>query len=468
MRSRWWFKLVLAAGCGAVSGGFLLGLITLTRVPRAWGASASLMFPLPAGTARIGRLDALLNLGTEVPVSSDFPLDTYIAVLKSERALVTTAKQLDLPRLYDLPTHQAIVGFMREAVQVEVNEDRTVQVSARLEGTPRAKALSDLVNGAAAAERDRPYREKSRQVVLLLIDQMGEIADEYKLDRTKEDVVLLRKSLADAALEVDDAKGRIRELRRQAGLAGAQPEAYQVGLVDAYLKARESMQRYEGDALAATRKAALRRQQVDSLLRDLSNLSDDIPLLGQRRAAADKARQELDEARRAYGPESSQVLDAEAKHRRAQQELKAGAATVRDGMVGDLMALEADAASLNTRWRESQRNVAALAAELGRIPADLPEIALLQAELEQKIAAIGQLQVRLANAEQVFQRQGVHWKILDEPQVPTMKTSPSTVRSTIMGALIGLLLMSWYYVPIVLRHVFTDDDDPPGAGIDPA
>ncbi len=83
MRSRWWFKLVLAAGCGAVSGGFLLGLITLTRVPRAWGASASLMFPLPAGTARIGRLDALLNLGTEVPVSSDFPLDTYIAVLKS-------------------------------------------------------------------------------------------------------------------------------------------------------------------------------------------------------------------------------------------------------------------------------------------------------------------------------------------------------------------------------------------------
>jgi uncharacterized protein involved in exopolysaccharide biosynthesis len=102
------------------------------------------------------------------------------------------------------------------------------------------------------------------------------------------------------------------------------------------------------------------------------------------------------------------------------------------------------------------------------MPQDLPEIALMQAELEQQIEAVGQLQVRLANAEQTYQRQGVRWKILDEPQVPVMKTSPSTVRSGIMGMLIGLLLMSWKWAPAVLRHYFADDEDDAADGLDQA
>ncbi|MBI2300043.1 MAG: hypothetical protein HYU66_14060 [Armatimonadetes bacterium] len=436
--------MVVRGLVGAVAGAVVAGGLVAVWVPRTYGSQATLIFPLPSGasvSSRLGLLGDPMGAGTEVPFGSAFPLNTYVAVLKSDRALAAAGRQAGLDRALGLGSDEAVAGRMRGWVDVRLQLDRTINITAIAEGTPRVQSVQDLMRGDAAALRDEPRRELVARMVSALIEQMGRIADEIQLDGNKALVTALQQDIAERSAELDGLQERYTKLLERTGVAD--PQSTSKYVMDALSKAEDGLRGATGALHEALRTRSATAAGVARAARLVDRLPEEVPFVAERRKTNNAARAAAELARLQYGPESAQVVTAEAALAQSRRELERAVATAQAGLTPELMGLDAELAGLRVRQAEAQRNVHALRARLVRLPEDLVAVTSLQAEIDRCTAALGNLSGRLIQAEGQYSQQGLRWVTLDAPRVPRRKSAPSTMRSVALGAVAGLLLMSW-------------------------
>lgn len=456
VRALW--RPALQTFIGAMLGAFLLGMHSLTHVPRNYRASATLIFPLNSvGTPSL--INSVIQNAIEVPTGSDFPLDTYRAVLTSDRALLGAAKELGIDKLYKIVAEQDIVGFMRNAITAEVDVNRTLVIHSQLRGTPSVQETADLFHRGPANARDDKYRLLTAQVLDELVNQMQRIADEVKLDRTKANLDAVTSQLALQQSELDRARERLVELQSQLG--NLDPQAYAQSLTQLVVQARESVQQTTIDLEQAQRERDATKRLIEAQSKRIESLPEEVPFLLERREAVRKLKAEYEDASRKYGPESPQVLNAKNQLRRAEQELQAGLAATKQGLEPNLLQLDARIAALTGRLKEATRAQQELSAEAKGLPVALAEVTKLLTDVAQLQEAVAQLEQQRLAARMAFERQGVRWNVLDPPRPPLYKSTPRTSKALITGFLIGAMLAGWPFLLAIWRALLEKDPSEP-------
>lgn len=455
-RARW--RLVGQTLLGAMVGAFLVGLYSLTTIPRVYRSTATLVFPLSSsGTSSL--ISSVFQNATEVPIGSDFPLDTYRAVLTSDRALLATAQALDLARVYKLENEQSIISFMKNSISAAVDVNRTLKINSQLSGTPSVIRPSDLVNRGAANARDEAYRELSAEVISELLRQMERIADEVKLDRSKAHLDAVSRQVAAQQEELDQSRKALASL--QAELGNLDPEAYAQSLTQLVVRTRESVQQAEAELTEAQRQRAATAALIQQQSANVDELPEEVPFLLERRQAVHEARAVYEEQSRKYGPESPQVLNAQSELRRAERALNEALAAARAGLEPNLIELDAKIAALAGRVREARRSESELLGEAQQLPIALGDVMSLMDEVRLQQEALAQLERQRLAAQMEYERQGVRWNVLDVPRPPLSKAAPSTMKALLLGALLGALLFGWPALLLVWRLLLDGDRPEP-------
>ncbi len=444
-----WRITVLVLGAAAL-GGFVSAVYAKTVLPRTYTSRATIVFPI-ADTASAGLLGTMASV-VEVPTGSDIPLNAYSAVLTSERALLAVGQRAGIARLYDLTSEAGILGTMRGAVTVSLDINRTMQVSATLPGTPAVRSAGDLFNRNRAAQRDEVYKQMASRVLELLIDEMAVIADEIKLDRAKANVQNLEEWVAQEQAALNRATGELT--RFESNLGSVDLSTYAQSVTQLQVEARRNLQ----TTRAARRDLEEQRKTLQAQIREqvtnVQALADEVPFLKERRKRHLEAQQAFREAERVYGPQSPQVLRAQAELADARREVEQAARSAAHGLTPQVMELDGRLAGLKAKEAAEKAHLKQIQDELRLLPNDLSRLVELQSEAESRRQAVADLRGQLLQARMEYERHGIRWKVLDPPRPPFTKSGPSTVMALLLGALGGGGLMGLWFAPQLYRQLF--------------
>lgn len=436
--------VLLRMALGTAIGGGITGLVTLTLVKRVYDSAATVVFPLPpeGGSALLpGALATALGRSV-VPEGAEFPLATYLSLIRSRRAADLVAETVRLRDYYPKLKSDEVTEFMQRCLSVEMSAvDRSVIVRSLVPGTVQVRRPGEIFNRQPAAERDRKYRELAARVVTEAIRQMGLIADEIKLDRTKANLEVVRLKLADERPRLDRLMGRLTEV--QTALGQVKADTYAEELTKAVFGVEDRIQVTRQSLTAAEQARRVREEQVRRQIREANSLPLDLDFLRDSREGYREAAESYRLLSLKYGPENSQVIAArklvDERRRVLDQEL----AAVRKGFVADLLASDAQVAALRAELRVQEAQQAGLKRLARAVPADAWRLASLTGEVERQQRLVVRLEAELVEAELAYARKGIRWTVLDEARPPRIKAGPKVMANIFLGGGIGAVLLAW-------------------------
>lgn len=433
-------RVLVRVGAGGILGAMLVGLLSLTLVPRVYRSTATVVFPLPSGGA--ASLSRSLGFGgiagMEVPTGSSFPLNTYRALLLSDQALMATNQKLQIAKLYALDSLQGTLGWFKAVVTVEIDLDRSLRLTASVPGTPSVVRPSDLFNRLAANQRDRPYRELSSKVLTALLDEMGTLADEFKVDQTKAELVAVQEMLKEKNAEQKRLRDQLDRylMAKPMGDAGI----YARAMSERYVTARSQLAKIEAALASAQRRKEVLADQVDRQVRTIEELPEEVDFLKDRRDARARASEAYAVAVSQWGPESPQVQRAKLDLEYARKQIAEAAANAKAGLTPELLKADEQIETLRVERQQQQQELSSMVGDLNDAVRRQDEIAVLNHQLDAYRSSILGLEEQLAHAQIEFSYRGIHWKIVSQPLVPISKHAPSTMLALLTGFLAGAAL----------------------------
>lgn len=451
---------VLRVLLGGLIGAIVVSTWSMAGIARTYSSRATVLFPLPAETNSVlGSVAAFAMMGRTVPQGSDFSLDSYLALLKSDAIASRVARRCNVRELYSLKTDQQASLLVRRALQVKLNPDRTIQFDVQTHGTPSLKSASDLAHRAASARRDAPYRELAAAIAQAALSEMDTMSKEIKLDRTRAQVDATRQRLNEETGKLEQASRRLTQIQTELSKAGVLDDSAEMGKGLGTIK--QGLTETTAALVSAVRQRDAARAQLDDQLRQMKTLPAEFPLLKSTREAFAKAYDTYLEASRKYGPESPEVVNAQAQLEIVQRRLQDESANLkRSGTVPELLDLEARVQALTAERKLYSGLLKEQQAVLGSLPAALQQYRDVKEELALRGKLVAQLSSNLSDAELAYEQRGVRWTVLDAPQVPLLKTGPSNARSLIIGLFFGLLLGGWPLLVQAARSLFVNLPEP--------
>lgn len=438
---------------GGLYGLLLVGLLVLVAVPRVYQSSASLVFPLPERTGNPLAED-LFN--APIPRGSELPLDTYKAIIRSDRALTSVIKELDLVKVFHSRDLEEALKTLSANVKVVLSLDRTIVISTRAVGSARVWRPGDLLSSKSANARDEAARERAAQIGRLLIKQMDVIARDMKLDRAKSRYDDIKVQLVAEHTAMDNAMAALMQLQTSLG----RPDLGDYGRV---LGAKYA--ELVKDAIACDVKIASTKRsydeglaQVRGSLRRLDNVPTDVPMLVEARRAYQAALDNYTLQTQRLGPDSADVRRAKQVLDQAQQRLAAQAKEANKGTLPELMRLEIDLKAFTTEREALRGFLKRYEAEMRELPNRAWRVAQLTQDIDIRRARITQLERDQLQAQNDYERHGLYWRVLDEPVAPMRKSSPRTLILALAGGVFGAICAGGRSLLRVLLAWFNDDD----------
>lgn len=437
---------------GGVVGAAVALIIGLTMLPRSYISASSIIFPVRSGGSALEDLSltALGNLAQ--PAGSDFPLATFEAVLNSERAAMNVARTVGVQQLWQLKDDEDVRQFMNEALSSKVNNiDRSMIISAKVEGTPMVRSLGDLFDRAAADQRDERYRQAAKEMVEALTAEMDSIANDMMLDRTRARLEGVEDQLAVEQAKFDKLRQRLTELQRRHATPDVASKAQLLGSQAAEWRAQIDYL----EAEIANKRSSLTTlgRQVAWQLDHLSELPAEDPLLQAARAKYREARRRFQEASKLYGSESPEVLRSAQDLRLAEEALREEADAARKQGTPEMQALRVSLAGLERQRSELVRGWLQREAEIRELPSAAAELTMAIAEVEQQAKVIATLRANQTSAELDYISNGVRWSVLDAPRVPVRKAGPRLSFLMVAGALLGAVVLAPFAWRDLLRRL---------------
>ncbi len=440
-RPRWWWRLAVAV-FGGVLGATVAMVVGLVCLPRTYEAKASVVFP--TGPER-PTLPAGLDIGISNPAGGAMPLSAYEAVLTSERALGEAGRRCGVADLYHLKSPDGVASRTRAMVSARFRVDRVLQLQTRVPGTPRLS-----LSGRSGGD-DLAYRELAARLIPALIGQMGVIADDMALDRTKARRKALQRRLAQEMRRADELETKMVAL--QQALGNVELMSYAQRLSEEVVRAQRQVDEAEVELKTLQRNRQVQAMYLRKQLDSLPQLPSDLPLLQDLREVANKARTRYQRLSTMYGPDNAQVRLAKRDLEQAEAQLRAGAAMVRQGLEPNLIKVQGQIEQASSRAREGKRILAAREAQLRAMPASAVSLAQATRDHTAQREVVAKLRAELLNAELEYERSGVRWYVLDVPKVPTQRAGPRTKLLLATGLLVGTVLFSWPVVHGLIREL---------------
>lgn len=431
-------QVIFRLSLGAIVGGMISLLCVFCCLSRQYKAEAKLLFPLPAGGERLGAFNPFIGDST-VPLSSDLPLSSYLAVLGSTKAAQRAAAVCDVKNLYELPSEQAAATLVRQLARTKLNQDRTISVAITVPGTPAVQRPLDFLRRGEAWQRDDPYRQLAPRLIEQLIAAMGDLADESQLDRLKAELLKTREQLRDSQLQLSSLiDQQTRLLTASGGVAPGDIARLGAELRQSIQIERENTR---GEVAEYQKRLAAVRAGIEEQLAALDQLPAEAPLLQEQRKAVRELLDAYERATKMYGPDSPQVLRAAADLQRATAALDRQAAAVRYGLAPELLALQASLAGSQARLKQQDQALHDVDRTLEGLPSEVGREDLLGAEIAAQREMVANLRSALAAAEAAYERAGLRWFVLDPPTKPKEKEGPSGLKGLLVGLIAGSLLV---------------------------
>jgi hypothetical protein len=406
---------------------------------------------MPAGGSALSALGSLAGGAAELPVGSDIPLSTYATLLTSDRVLLATGNDVDIKGLYQLANDDLMLGRLRNMVSATVDPNRTVVIAVKVYGTPSVVRPSDLVNRAAANARDEPYRQLTTKLIDRLIVNLGQVADLIKLDRNKARVQSLQTRLGRVKGELADAEQQLMDL--QTRLGKIDPTTYAQGATSALLQARSELGAVTAQLREAEQNREAVRRNVARQAAEVERLPGETDFLSEHRRQLQQAKVELADARRKYGPQSAEVLNGEAAMTAAQRALDRAVKSAHEGLTPPELELDTTIAGLKAKQATLQKLASRAEEEIRNLPQQLQALLNQQVDVQMKRDTVKQLEGQLLVAQMEYERSGMQWFVLDSARAPLYKSSPSTSRAVVSGAMLGGLLFGWPLLGLFYRRL---------------
>ncbi len=434
-------RLVPRVILGALVGAVLSATFSLTLLPRRYDSRTTIVFPIPPDN----RLNPLLALTggavfgpLEVPFGSALPILTYNALLRSDDVLLRAAADNGLQELYEIPSEERLLRFMRQVTSVEVSPERLLTIRVTLPGTTRIRSFADIADGAAAAERDRPTRQLVANVAQSLVKHMGDSAARLNLDAAQAGINVLRGQRDELEAQLEGF--RDAQIAVQERLATADGASLAASLAQALSTAEATQRDADGQLRGLERRRTEVNQQMALLRANLRDLPDGLPLLAQQRQDYAAARTALDLAEQRWGPENAEVNAARQTAELAWERLEKAAQTASAGLTQELMSVEAEIAQVQGQLAAAREQSAALRQRASTMPGEAAELTRLSAQVLQYEARLARTEDQLREAESNYAARGLNWQVMDVARVPERKTAPSGVRFGLLGLFLGALL----------------------------
>jgi uncharacterized protein involved in exopolysaccharide biosynthesis len=275
-------------------------------------------------------------------------------------------------------------------------------------------------------------------VVADLIERMGDLAREFKLDRTASKVSSLQQQLDTETAELRSLEQQLVAIQSKSGKT--EPQEFARSLIAGWQERRLLVEKAEAriGSLEAQRAAVF--QQLDAELSHLTDLPENFPLLKARREDYLKARQESERLKAMWGPENADVLKAANALAAAEQAMLREAKQLKAGMVPEVYQIDEELRGLRAERQRDAQAAAVVEQQLASMPQFVADYGRLTADIAQKQKSVTTIQESLHQAEVDSLSRGVRWSVLDEPRPPDTAEGPSLKRTLLLGFAIGLLL----------------------------
>lgn len=435
LRKQWRLLLGVPAAVGVVCG-----LVTLTGLPRKYEAKTTLLIPLGSrNTSSVSALAGKLPFlgGGLLPRSG--PLPTFQTIIRSRRLRKEVASELHLVKRFHTASEGELLEALARATTVSIDtKANALSVRVTVGGTPR------WCRSRPWGSNDINARKLAADIANSYVVHLKKYLQVNELFQAQHNRAFLKKQKAEAQKRLTAAE--VRLLAYQERQKVVLPSAEVKALVENHAELNTKRVTAQVEAQEATDQLGELRQRL--MAQAKAGITEALP---DSTAVVEEARKQLAQLevelavkteRLAPSHPEIRALTKEIDQTKSQlrRELERTYKSVEAGLVQQLIQFQVEKTAAETKLLGLNRAVADLERRLARYPAEMISYTRLQREVQMLQDTYKLLSAEYERAKVEEAREVPQFQVLDSAVPPDHKYAPSTIRNTLLGALLTLLL----------------------------
>jgi len=433
-KRHWRLLVVLSLGSAGLAAAGTLGF-----APRTYESRTTLLVAQSSGknsmlSALSGSLPAELS-GLALGVDGG-PIDTYRAILESDRLRRLLVKEFDLQRRLREETPEATVRELDKLTTVLLdNKAGTLTVRVTIPGTPR------LSRQRSWGVNDLEARTLSTAVAKAYLSRLEEYLRENTVFQAQRNREFLEQRLHEVEAELRGAENALLAYQSTEGVTALPEET--ATLIERHAKLQTEQTMADVEHRQAQEQLAVLRKRVKAQAKAgvLDSFPDSRVVVEEIRKRLSELEVELSAKSQSLAPSHPEVRTLTRQLEELKAQLKAELEKVyghaEEGIVAGMIDVEVQENAAAAKLSALKQVVGASQRRLDHLPDAMMGFGRLRRtiELKQQVFALVSAEyerARISEAQEV-----VPFLTLDPAEVPVRKKSPSTARNTLMAFLLG-------------------------------